>query len=198
MPDWTAAVRARLSQLNLTGARESEIVEELSAHLDQRFGELLAAGQSAGEAERLALEELDAQMQHSLWERRAYSWLFAAFAAVAILLAAAGIYGVISFGVSRRTREIGIRMALGAHPSQVMRTVLAGGMTLVGIGAAAGLIASQFSARLLQSLLFGVSAHDVGAYAAVVVGIAAVGFLANYIPARRASRVDPTTALRFE
>jgi putative ABC transport system permease protein len=144
------------------------------------------------------IRTMAAQLQHSLWERRAYSWLFAAFAAVAILLAAAGIYGVISFGVSRRTREIGIRMALGAHPSQVMRTVLAGGMALVGMGAAAGLIASQFSARLLQSLLFGVSAHDVGAYAAVVVGIALVGFLANYIPARRASRVDPTTALRFE
>jgi putative ABC transport system permease protein len=139
-----------------------------------------------------------AQLQHSLWARRAYSWLFAAFAAVAILLAAAGIYGVISFGVSRRTREIGIRMALGAQPAQVMRTVLAGGMTLVGAGAVAGLIASQFTARLLQSLLFGVSAHDVAAYAAVVAGVAAIGFLANYIPARRASRVDPTNALRFE
>jgi putative ABC transport system permease protein len=139
-----------------------------------------------------------AQLKHSLWERRAYSWLFAAFAAVAILLAAAGIYGVISFGVSRRTREIGIHMALGARPAQVMRTVLASGMTVVGIGAIAGLIASQFTARLLQSLLFGVSAHDVAAYAAVVAGVAAIGFLANYIPARRASRVDPTNALRFE
>jgi putative ABC transport system permease protein len=139
-----------------------------------------------------------AQPQHSLWERRAYSWLFAAFAAVAILLAAAGIYGVISFGVSRRTREIGIRMALGARPSQVMRAVLASGMTVVGIGAAAGLVASQFTSRLLQSLLFGVSAHDVAAYGAVVAGVAAIGFLANYIPARRASRVDPTNALRFE
>jgi predicted permease len=139
-----------------------------------------------------------AQLQHSLWERRAYSWLFAAFAAVAILLAAAGIYGVISFGVSRRTREIGIRMALGARPSQVMRAVLASGMTVVGVGAVAGVIASQFTARLLQSLLFGVSAHDVAAYAAVVAGVAAIGFLANYIPARRASRVDPTNALRFE
>jgi hypothetical protein len=106
--------------------------------------------------------------------------------------------GVISFGVSRRTRAIGIRMALGAHPSQVMRTVLAGGMTLVGIGAATGLIASQFTARLLQSLLFGVSAHDMGAYAAVVVGTLLVGFLVIYIPAWRASRVDPTTSLRFE
>jgi len=144
------------------------------------------------------VQTMAAQMQHSLWERRAYSWLFAAFAAVAILLAAAGIYGVISFGVSRRTREIGIRMALGAQPAQVTRTVLAGGMTLVGAGAAAGLIASQFTARLLQSLLFGVSAHDVAACTAVLAGVGAIGFLANYIPARRAARVDPTNALRFE
>jgi putative ABC transport system permease protein len=84
-------------------------------------------------------------------------------------------------------------MALAAQPSQVMRTVLAGGMTLVGIGGAAGLIAAQFTARLLQSLLFGVSAHDVAAYAAVVAGVAAIGFLANYIPARRASAWIPRT-----
>ena len=89
-------------------------------------------------------------------------------------------------------------MALGARPAQAMRTVLASGMALVGVGAVAGLIASQFTARLLQSLLFGVSTHDVAAYAAVVAGVAAVGFLANYIPARRPSPVDPTHALRFE
>jgi putative ABC transport system permease protein len=185
MPDWPAAVMAIVL---FTAADPETAVAPARQIIAQLDPDLPIFG----------VRTMAAQLQHSLWKRRAYSWLFAAFAAVAIVLAAAGIYGVISFGVSRRTREIGIRMALGARPSQVLRTVLASGMTVAGIGAVAGLIASQFTARLLQSLLFGVSAHDVAAYAAVVAGVAAIGFLTNYIPARRASRVDPANALRFE
>ncbi|MGD0668890.1 MAG: ABC transporter permease [Bryobacteraceae bacterium] len=138
------------------------------------------------------------RLDHSLWTRRAYSWLFGAFAAVALLLAAAGIYGVISFSVSRRTREIGIRMALGARPAQVMRGVLADGMLLVGAGAALGLAAAYFAASLLRTMLFGVSPRDLFTYAAVAAMVALVGVAANYVPARRASRVDPNQALRFE
>jgi predicted permease len=138
------------------------------------------------------------RMDRSLWIRRAYSWLFAAFAGVAMVLAAAGIYGVISFAVSQRTREIGIRMALGAKPGQVMSGVLRSGMLLVAVGVVIGIGATLLTARLLDKLLFGVSPRDVATYAAVILGVAAVGFFANYVPARRASRVDPMSALRAE
>ena len=138
------------------------------------------------------------RMEKSLWTRRAYSWLFAAFAGVAMILAAAGIYGVISFAVSQRTREIGIRIALGARPGQVMSGVLGNGMLLVAIGAGLGLIGSRLTARFLETLLFGVSNRDTVTYVAVILGVSIVGLLANYVPARRASEVDPMQALRAE
>ena len=138
------------------------------------------------------------RLDRSLWVRRAYSWLFVVFAGVAIVLAAAGIYGVVSFAVSQRTREIGIRIALGARPEQVRRGVLASGMVLVAIGVVLGLAVSLFTARFLQTLLFGVGTRDAVTYAAVVLGVVAVGVLANWIPARRAAAVDPMRALRSE
>ncbi|MGD0297005.1 MAG: ABC transporter permease [Bryobacteraceae bacterium] len=138
------------------------------------------------------------RLRRSLWGRRAYSWLFAAFAGIALLLAAAGIYGVVSYAVSQRTQEIGIRMALGAQPGQVLREVLGTGMLLVTIGVVLGLAAAFWAVRLLQSLLFGVSSRDPLIYAAVVLGVAAVGLLANFVPARRAASIDPMRALHFE
>jgi ABC-type antimicrobial peptide transport system permease subunit len=144
------------------------------------------------------LRTMTERLDRSLWVRRAYSWLFAAFAVVAVLLAAAGVYGVVSFAVSRRTREIGIRMALGARPGQVMRGILGQGMALVSIGVGVGLIASQLTARLLKSMLFGVSTRDVATYFAVVLGVALVGLAANYVPARRAAGIEPVRALRAE
>jgi putative ABC transport system permease protein len=138
------------------------------------------------------------RLGRSLWARRAYSWLFAAFAGIALLLAAAGIYGVVSYAVSQRTQEIGIRMALGAQPGQVLREVLGSGMVLVCIGVVLGLAGAFWSVRLLQSLLFGVSSRDPVIYAAVVVGVTAVGLLANFVPARRAASIDPMRALHFE
>src|SRR5262249_13080432 len=115
------------------------------------------------------------RVNRSLWTRRVYSWLFAVFAGIAVLLAAAGIYGVISFGVSQRTREIGIRMALGARPGQVMATVLKTGMLLVATGMILGLVASQLTSRMIESLLFGVSPHAIATYIAVIAAIALVG-----------------------
>jgi predicted permease len=138
------------------------------------------------------------RLDRSLWARRAYSWLFAAFAVTALLLAAAGIYGVVSYAVSQRTQEIGIRMALGAQPGQVLREVLGSGMVLVSIGVVLGLAAAFWAVRLLQSLLFGVSSRDPIIYAAVVLGVAVVGLLANFVPARRAASIDPMRALHFE
>jgi putative ABC transport system permease protein len=137
-------------------------------------------------------------LDRSLWARRAYSWLFGAFAVVALILAAAGIYGVVSYAVSQRTHEIGIRMALGARSGQVLRQILGSGMALVSIGVAVGLVATLWVVRLLDTLLFGVSTRDPLTYVIVILGVACVALLANLVPARRAAAVDPMQALRFE
>ena len=144
------------------------------------------------------IRTMSERLERSEWVRRAYSWLFGAFAAVAILLAAAGIYGVIAFAVSRRTRELGIRMALGARPGQVILSLVGNGMKLVALGAALGLAAALPAAGLMGGMLFGVSPRDAATYVAVVSLVAAVGLAAVYLPARRASRVDPVQALRAE
>jgi predicted permease len=138
------------------------------------------------------------RLDRSLWARRGYSWLFGGFAVVALVLAAAGIYGVISYAVTQRTHEIGIRMALGARPEQVLRQVLRQGMMLICAGVTLGLLVMIWAAKMLDSLLFGFSAHDATTYAAVVAGVVCVALLANLVPARRAAAVDPIRALRFE
>jgi predicted permease len=113
-----------------------------------------------------------------------------------LLLAVTGLYGVIAYSVSRRTREIGIRMAIGADPGSVARLVLRQGMVLTAIGAAIGLTLSLLASQLLTSLLVGVSPRDVSVYIAVPVLLAAISLLASYVPARRAARIDPLLALR--
>ncbi len=115
---------------------------------------------------------------------------------VAVVLAVVGLFGVISYVVTERTHEIGIRVALGARPSAVIRSVLGRGAVLAGIGVGAGLALSMASARLLESFLFGISAHDPFTYGAVSAGFIAVTLLASYLPARRASKVDPIIALK--
>jgi ABC-type antimicrobial peptide transport system permease subunit len=145
-----------------------------------------------------AINTMTEKLDQSLWARRANSWLFGAFAAIAMLLAAAGVYGTVSYAVSQRTQEIGIRMALGARPEQVLRQVLLSGMRLVSIGVGAGLLCSLSAMRLLGTLLFGVSWHDPLIYAAVVLGLIAIGLAANFAPARRAARLDPIRALYLQ
>jgi ABC-type antimicrobial peptide transport system permease subunit len=124
--------------------------------------------------------------------------LLGVFAAVAMILAAIGIYGVIAYGVAQRTKEIGIRMALGAQRSEMLTMVLRQGLILVGAGIAIGFVASLGATRLLRTLLFGVAANDFSIYAGVVLLLGIAAFLASYIPARRAMRVDPMVALRYE
>lgn len=138
------------------------------------------------------------RLDQSLWARRAYSWLFGVFSLVALILAIAGIYGVISYTVARRTQEIGIRMALGASPREVLARILRSGMVLVAAGAVVGLIVTLAAASLLDKLLFGVNPRDPTIYTLVVLGVAAVALLANLIPARRAASLDPMKALRTE
>jgi len=120
------------------------------------------------------------------------------FAVIALLLAAVGIYGAVSYTVSQRTREIGIRMALGADKTELLKLVLGHGGILILGGAAIGLIGAVGLTRLMQSLLAGISPNDPITFFAVTLLLVAVGLGASYVPARRASRVDPTVALRCE
>ena len=124
--------------------------------------------------------------------------LLAVFAGVAMILAAIGIYGVIAYTVAQRTREIGIRMALGAQRTEMMAMVLRQSLALVAVGLVIGVLASLAGTRLMSSLLFGVGATDVSTYALVIVLLGAAALLASYIPARRAMKVDPMVALRYE
>jgi putative ABC transport system permease protein len=134
----------------------------------------------------------------SVSARRFNMLLLGLFAAVALALTMAGIYGVISYGVAQRTREIGIRVALGASRSDVSNMVVRQGMSLTFVGVAIGLAASLALTRLMKSLLFGVSATDPLTFAAIALLLILVALAACYIPALRAAKVDPMVALRYE
>ncbi len=137
-------------------------------------------------------------MDRSLWTRRATSWLIGTFSAVALLLAVAGLYGVISYSVGQRSREISVRMAVGAQHGQVMAQVVRQGMTLVAAGAGVGVLASMAVGGLVAGILVDVSPREPVVYLGVIGVLFGVAALANYLPARRAARLDPTVALREE
>jgi putative ABC transport system permease protein len=141
---------------------------------------------------------LEKEMRDSLWQSRLRGWLLGFFSIVALVLAAAGLYGAVAYGVAQRTREIGIRMALGATRAVVLRLVLGQGMRAVAIGLVAGLGGALIMSRLLSASLFGVSGNDLTSYAAACLLLAATAGIATLIPARRASLVNPMEALRTE
>jgi putative ABC transport system permease protein len=146
-------------------------------------------------AQVMTMEQL---LADSYAPRRFQTWLFGIFAAVALALAAVGVYGVISYSVSRRTHEIGIRMALGAQAWDVLLLVVRQGMTLALIGVAVGVAAAYGLTRLMTSLLFNVRATDPATFAVISLLLMGIAFLAAYLPARRATKVDPLVALRHE
>ena len=139
---------------------------------------------------------MDQWVARSLQNRRAPTMLLTLFGIVALVLSAIGIYGVLAFGVAQRVREFGIRQALGADRASILSLVLAQGVRTAGAGVVLGVVAAVGLSRYLQSLLFGVSAHDAAVFAAVPLVLLAVASAACYVPARRATRVDPMVALR--
>ncbi|MFQ5695496.1 MAG: FtsX-like permease family protein, partial [Terriglobia bacterium] len=141
---------------------------------------------------------LESMLADEFSQRRFAVILLGLFAALALVLAAVGLYGVMAYVVSQRTREIGIRMAMGARPGDVLRLVVGQGMALTLIGIAVGLAGSLVLKRFLAGFLFGVSATDPVTYGGVALLLAGVALAASYAPARRATHVDPLEALRYE
>ena len=144
------------------------------------------------------LKPLESRIGLTLSQPRFNMMLLGAFAGVALILAGIGIYGVIAYMVAQRTKEIGIRMALGAQRFDMMTMIMRQSFAVIGIGLLAGLFSALAITRLMSSLLYGVSAHDISIYAIVTIVLSGAALVATYFPARRAMAVDPMVALRYE
>jgi predicted permease len=182
----------------LTGPTFANVVVRASGSFAGVSTALLRLLQPFDRATPLEVRALSDQVQGAMARERLMASLASAFGALALVLATVGIYGLLAYGVARRTREIGIRVALGARPSSVVALVLRGAWIPLAIGAAVGLPAAWALARLIQSMLFGLTPADPNAISVAVFLLFAVALGAAYVPARRASRVDPLVALRHE
>jgi len=144
------------------------------------------------------VKPLEQIVSNTIAARRFGLWLLAAFAFTALALAVVGIYGVVSYSVRQRTSEFGVRIALGARPSEVLRGAMAGSMAVIMTGLTLGIVGCLAMSKLLARFLFGVSATDVSTFAFLTLFLMAVALTACYVPARRAMRVNPITALHYE
>jgi predicted permease len=174
-----------------------------SVRVDGAAGPISAAIRAAvrdidGTLPVVNLRTQDEQIERITSQERLFAWLSGCFGVVALVLSCVGLHGLASYMVVRRTGEIGLRMALGARPTQVLRLVLRESVTLVALGTVLGLAGAYAASRTLGSMLFGLSPGDLPTYAAAAVGLAAVALGASLLPARRATRVDPLAALRAE
>ncbi|MDX2034310.1 MAG: ABC transporter permease [Blastocatellia bacterium] len=180
---------------------DSSVYLLLRARVPPR-GLIAAATQAvwAGDPEQSAfnLVTMEERIADTVWQRRLAGALFLIFAALALALAAIGIYGVMAYNVSQRTREIGIRMALGAQPRDVRQMIVGQGVRLIALGLGCGLAIALVGGRIIKSLLYGVGSADPLIYTLVLAVLAIVALLACYLPARRATRIDPLHALRQE
>ncbi|HEX7940084.1 MAG TPA: FtsX-like permease family protein, partial [Gemmatimonadaceae bacterium] len=144
------------------------------------------------------IRPLQVSIDNQLGSRKFQMRLLGGFAALAVLLALIGVYGVMSYGVASRTQEMGVRVALGAQHSQVVGLILRQGMRSITIAIAIGLVGAAFATKAIQTQLFGVKATDPLTFVAVPLALGLVALLACYLPARRASKVDPVIALRTD
>jgi putative ABC transport system permease protein len=144
------------------------------------------------------IRSMEEVIASSIAPQRFYMLLLGLFGSVGLVLAAIGIYGVMAYSVSQRTQEIGVRLALGAQVKDVLRMVLGRGMVLASIGVAIGIVGAFALTRAMKTMLFGVTPTDSVTFLLVSIGLIAVALLACYIPARRATRIDPLLALRYE
>lgn len=151
-----------------------------------------------GSAALDAIMPMEQVIAGTIAQPRFYAVLVGVFAAIAAVLAAVGIYGVLAYGVAQRTREFGIRLALGGERRDILALVMRQGGTLVTAGIMLGVAGAFAVTRYLEGMLFGLTPLDPATYAAVAIGFASVAMLASYVPARRATRVDPVVALRYE
>jgi putative ABC transport system permease protein len=145
-----------------------------------------------------AIKTMNDHMQWPLWGPNMAATLSLAFGLVAILLSAVGLYSVMAYVVAQRTREVGIRMALGANRHEVLKMITAQGMRLAAVGVVIGLVFALALAKLLSSLLIGVGTYDISVFVIVSMLLTVVAFVASYLPARRATKIDPLVALRYE
>jgi putative ABC transport system permease protein len=207
--EWTAAPE---EELYVPYLQETTYLGSPSPHFAYLTFVVRAAGDAAAQSAAIQnaihsldrnvtvseIETMDAVVADANAQPRFYLYLLAAFAAVALVLAALGIYGVMSHSVSRRTHEMAVRMALGAQRSEVMRLVVGESMLLAVAGGVVGLVGALALTPMMKSLLYGVRAGDPLTLGTVVVLLGTVALLASYIPARRATKVDPMVALRYE
>jgi putative ABC transport system permease protein len=159
---------------------------------------ITTAAREASPSILVSYRTIDQDIRTSFLRERMMAIISGFFGALAALIAMVGLYGVMSYMVARRKNEIGIRMALGAARGDVLRMILRDATTLLAIGVAVGAIAALSAAQMAKSLLFGLTPNDPATLAAAVVGLGAVALVASYVPARRASRLEPTIALREE
>jgi putative ABC transport system permease protein len=216
-PQWMTVVGVvhDFRESALTSRPEPEVFAPFRQHLDGRLSDPNLVVRGAGDPKLLvsAIREatravdknvpvefsaMDALLADSVAQRRFQMCLLALFAGMAMVLAAVGIYGVIAYSVSQRTHEIGIRMALGAKRADVVRMVIGQGMRMAAAGIAIGIAGAVALSRILSTQLYEVSATDAGTYMTVSLLVLAVALAATYIPARRATAVDPLVALRYE
>ena len=179
---------SRMTLVVRTGSDPLEMVEEVKA-------EVWAVNPDVTVYDIRTMERV---IYEEHWEPAVYSRTFNIFSAIALILAALGVYGVVAFSVVQRTREFGIRLALGARAGAVVRLAVRQVAFLTGIGLLVGLASAFFLMRLVSGMLFGVVYYDPAIYAITALAMAAVALIACYIPARRATRVDPVDALKYE
>ncbi len=182
----------------LPGDREGALLVRSQADVRQVSAAIRSAVAAAGAGQVEDIRTLDSVVEGTIGRERLVAALSTVFGALATLLAAIGLYGVLAYGVSRRTAELGIRMALGAQRRNVQWMVLRESLQMAAAGTGVGLAAAYAATRLVSSMLYGVKPTDGLIFAGSALVLAFVTALAGFLPARRASRIDPMVALRYE